>query len=57
MALAACALQVNWLKLLLTDDMGVSVRGVTLYCENLTKCGLANDPITSDRTKHIDIKH
>lgn len=50
-------MQVNWLKLLLTDDMGVSVRGVTLYCENLTKCGLANDPITSDRTKHIDIKH
>jgi hypothetical protein len=56
-ALTACALQVKWLKLLITDDLKVSAKDVTVYCDNQTTVGLAKDPIASDRTKHIEIKH
>ena len=52
-----CALDAEWCRLLLCDDLELEFAGVQLYCDNSAATRLARDPIASDRTKHIEIRH
>lgn len=56
-SLNACALDAEWLRLLLTDDIRDVPESVLLYCDNQSAQRLAKDPIASDRTKHIEMRH
>jgi hypothetical protein len=56
-AATATALQLKWIKHLINDDMKQNTASVTLYCDNEATTKLAKDPIASDRTKHIEIRH
>jgi hypothetical protein len=56
-ATSATALQLKWLKHLINEDMKQNTASVTLYCDNEATVKLAKDPIASDRTKHIEIRH
>jgi hypothetical protein len=56
-ALNLCALQVQWLKLLLGDDLGVGPLQAKLYCDNQSTVTVAHNPIASDRSRHINVKH
>jgi hypothetical protein len=56
-ALNLCALQVQWLKLLLGDDLGVGPLRAKLYCDNQSTVTVAHNPIASDRSRHINVKH
>jgi hypothetical protein len=52
-----CALQVQWLKLLLGEDIGVAPLKANLYCDNQSTVSVAHNPIASDRSRHINVKH
>lgn len=56
-SLNACALDTEWLRLLLSDDIRGVPASVQLYCDNQAAQRLAKDPIASDRTKHIELRH
>lgn len=56
-SLNACALDAEWMRILLTSDLRVTPDDVSLYCDNQAAHRLAKDPISSDRTKHIEIRH
>jgi hypothetical protein len=56
-ALNLCALQVQWLKLLLGQDIGVAPLKANLYCDNQSTVSVAHNPIVSDRSRHINVKH
>jgi hypothetical protein len=56
-ALNLCALQVQWLKLLLGEDLGVGPLKAKLYCDNQSTVSVAHNPIASDRSRHINVKH
>lgn len=57
MANADCAREVTWLRRLLTD-MGCPQSQPTLVLADNQGCiQLANNPSTSSRTKHIDLRH
>ena len=55
-ALNALALDAEWLRLMF-GDLKVPHTGVLLLCDNQASERLAKNPIASDRTKHIEIKH
>jgi hypothetical protein len=56
-ALTELALQVRWLKHMLTQDLRITIGATPLYCDNSSTVTLAKDPISSDRTKHIEDRH
>jgi hypothetical protein len=56
-ALNLCALQVQWLKLLLGEDLGVNPLKAKLRCDNQSTVAIAHNPIASDRSRHIMVKH
>jgi hypothetical protein len=56
-ALTELALQVKWLKHMLTQDLRITIGATPLYCDNSSTVTLAKDPISSDRTKHIEVRH
>jgi hypothetical protein len=56
-ALNLCALQVQWLKLLLGEDLGVAPLRANMYCDNQSTVSVAHNPISSDRSRHINVKH
>jgi hypothetical protein len=56
-ALNLCALQVQWLKLLLGEDLGIGPLKARLYCDNQSTVQVAHNPISSDRSRHINVKH
>jgi transposase InsO family protein len=55
-AASATALQLKWLKHLINEDMRHTTKS-RLCCDNEATIKLAKDPIASDRTKHIEVKH
>lgn len=56
-ALNLCALQVQWLKLLLGNDLGTEPLRADLLCDNQSTVTVAHNPVASDRTRHINVKH
>jgi hypothetical protein len=56
-ALNLCALQVLWLKLMLGTDLGVGPMRADLKCDNQSTVAVAHNPIASDRSRHINVKH
>jgi hypothetical protein len=56
-ALTELALQMNWLKSLLTQDLQIQVKATPLYSDNNSTVTLAKDSISSDRPKHIEVRH
>jgi hypothetical protein len=56
-ALTDLALQVKWVKNLLIHDLQLPFRTTQLICDNKSTVTLAKDPISSDRTKHIEVRH
>jgi hypothetical protein len=48
---------VQWLKLLLGEDLGVGPLQARLYCDNQSTVALAHNPLASDRSRHINVKH
>ena len=52
-----CALDAEWCRLLLCDDLRLEFAGVQLDCDNSAATRLARDTIASDRTKHVEISH
>jgi hypothetical protein len=56
-ALTDLALQVKWLKNLLIQDLQLRFKATQLLCDNKSTITLAKDPISSDRTKHIEVRH
>jgi hypothetical protein len=55
-ALTELALQVKWLKSLVTQDLHIQLKATPLYCDNNSTVTLAQDPISSDRTEHIEVR-
>jgi hypothetical protein len=51
------ALQVRWVKSLITQDLRIQLKATPLYCDNNSTVTLAKDPISSVRTKHIEVRH
>jgi hypothetical protein len=56
-ALTELSLQVKWLRNLAIDDLKLSLSVTPLFCDNNSIVTLAKDPIASDRTKYIDVRH
>jgi hypothetical protein len=56
-ALTDFALQVKWIKHLLIHDLQLPFKTTQLICDNKSTVTLAKDPISSDRTKHIEVRH
>ena len=56
-ALNLCALQVQRLKLLLGEDLGVNPLHGRLKCDNQSTVAIAHNPVSSDRSRHIKVKH
>jgi hypothetical protein len=56
-ALNLCALQVQWLKLLLGSDLGVGPMQANMFCDNQSTVTVAHNPVASDRSRHINVKH
>jgi hypothetical protein len=56
-ALTELSLQAKWLKNLATQDLKLSLSVTPLLCDNNSTVTLAKDPIASDRTKHIEVRH
>jgi histone deacetylase 1/2 len=56
-ALTELALQVKWLRNLLTEDIQVPFQVTPLLCDNSSTVTLAKDPISSYRTKHIEVRY
>jgi transposase InsO family protein len=56
-ALTELSLQVKWLKNLATHDLNLPLSVTPLLCDNNSTVTLAKDPIASDRTKHIEVRH
>jgi hypothetical protein len=46
--LTELALQVKWLKHMLTQDLRITIGATPLYCDNSSTVTLAKDPISSD---------
>jgi hypothetical protein len=55
-ALNLCALQVQWLKLLLGEDLGVGPLQARLYCDNQSTVSLAHNRLASNQW-HVNAKH
>jgi hypothetical protein len=49
-ALNLCALQVQWLKLLLGEDLAVNPLKAKLRCDNQSTVAIAHNPIASNRS-------
>ena len=56
MAEAAAVKEALWLKTLLTD-IDYSINAVKLYADNQAAIKLMNNPIVSQRSKHIDVSY
>lgn len=56
-ALTELALQVKWLRNMLSEDIRIPFHATPLLCDNNSTVTLAKDPIASDRTKHIEVRH
>jgi hypothetical protein len=56
-ALTELSLQVKWLKNLATHDLKLTLSVTPLLCDNNSTVTLAKDPIASDRSKHIEVRH
>jgi Reverse transcriptase (RNA-dependent DNA polymerase)/Integrase core domain len=56
-AASATALQQKWLKHLINEDLCHNTMKGVLCCDNEAAVKVSKDPIASDRTKHIAIKH
>ena len=54
MAEAHAAKEALWLRKLL-GDLGFTVPTVTIFADNQSAIKLANNPVTSARSKHIDV--
>jgi hypothetical protein len=48
---------VQWLTSLLGEDLGVGPLQARLHCDNQSTVALAPNPLASDRSRHIDVKH
>jgi transposase InsO family protein len=55
-ALTELSLQVKWLRNLLQEDIRIPFNVTPLFCDNASTVTLAKDPISSDRTKHIEVR-
>jgi hypothetical protein len=42
---------------LITQDLQIQFKAAPLHCDNNSTVTLAKDPISSDRTKHIEVRH
>jgi hypothetical protein len=56
-ALNLCALQDQWLKLLLSSDLRVESLEARLYCDNKSTVAIGQNPIASDRSRHVSVKY
>jgi hypothetical protein len=56
-ALTELSLQVNWIKNLAQEDLNLPITVTPLLCDNNSTVTLAKDSISSDRTKHIEVRH
>jgi hypothetical protein len=54
-ALTDTALQVQWLQMLLTEDFKIDTTN-TLICDNRATTRIAEDPICSQKTRHIEVR-
>ena len=55
-ALTEAALQTQWLKMLLEEDFHIAVEN-KLLCDNRATTGIAEDPICSNKTRHILVRY
>jgi hypothetical protein len=55
--LTELSLQVKWLRNLAIDDLKLSLSVTPLFCDKNSTVTLANDPMPSDETKHIKVRH
>uniref|UniRef100_A0A2N9FMC6 Integrase catalytic domain-containing protein n=1 Tax=Fagus sylvatica TaxID=28930 RepID=A0A2N9FMC6_FAGSY len=56
-ALASCAAEVSWLRMVL-HDLGISLWSPpTLWCDNVSALALASNPVFHARTKHIEVDY
>jgi hypothetical protein len=55
-ALNLCALQVQWLILLLGSDLGVEPMKADMFCDNQSTVCVAHNPVASYRSRHINVK-
>lgn len=56
-ALTATALELEWLKRVLNEDMRYATGLPLIFCDNESTIKLAQNPIASARTRHIDVRH
>jgi hypothetical protein len=56
-ALNLCALQVQWLKLMLGDDLGLDPLKAQVFCDNKSTVTVSRNPISSDKSRHIAVKY
>jgi hypothetical protein len=56
MAAAAGVKEALWLRKLLVD-FGYPNKMVTIFCDNQASISLLKNPVTSARSKHIDVSH
>lgn len=56
MAASSAVKEALWFRIL-HGDVGLGVPCMTIMCDNLGCIANLNNPIVSDRTKHIDIQH
>lgn len=58
MALSFTIQEVLWLKVLIREiEPNITTKPFTIFCDNLGAIHLAKNNITSQRSKHIDIRH
>jgi hypothetical protein len=48
---------VQWLKLLLGSDLGIAQTEARLLCDNQSTVAVAHNPVATDRSRHINVKH
>lgn len=51
------ATTLKWLKMLYTEDLCIDVGEVVLYGDNLSTLAIIQDPLATERTRHVDQKH
>jgi hypothetical protein len=56
MAAAYAVKEALWLRKLM-QDLSIPAETVSIYCDNQSAIALLNNPITSARSKHIDVLH
>jgi hypothetical protein len=55
--LTELSLQVKWLKNLAQEDRSFPISVTPPFCDNNSTINRTKDPISSDRTKHIEVRH